>query len=153
MRALAAVLTVAMVFVAPAAASAQSRLLIEPTHVLPAVPAAPAGPVVTVAPVTIDDEESIEAIQRITEQLADRLRPLEQRLREDDRLRRAETVVGLSAVALGALRGTRSLTFAGTQALRFGLHKQLKTIRQQSGLVIEPSIGHRSISVTVNKIF
>jgi hypothetical protein len=153
MRALAAVLIVAMILIAPAAASAQGRLLVQPTHVVPPAPAAPAGPVVSVAPVTIDDEESLEAIQRLSERLADRLRPLEQRLREDDRLRRAKTVVGLSAVALGALRGTRPLTFAGTQALRFGLHKQLTTIRQRSGFVVEPSIGHRSISVTVNKVF
>jgi hypothetical protein len=49
------------------------------------------------------------------------------------------------------VRGARPLTFAGTQALRIGLHDQLTTIRQRSGIVVEASIGRRSLSVTLSR--
>jgi hypothetical protein len=83
----------------------------------------------------------------------ERLRPLEQRLRDDDRVRRAGAVIGISALALGALHGTKPLTFAGTHALRIGLNKQLTAIEARSGFAVEPSIGHRSIAVTVKRTF
>src|ERR1700686_1577870 len=51
--------------------------------------------------------------------LAERLRPLQNRLGEDDRLRTAETLVGLGAAAFGASRRTHtSLAVVGGQALR-----------------------------------
>ena len=107
----------------------------------------------SVAPVTIADEESSESVERAAERLVARLRPLEQRLRDDDRVRRAGAVIGISALALGALHGTKPLTFAGTHALRLGLNKQLAAIEARSGFVVEPSIGHRTIAVTVKRTF
>ena len=155
MRAPAVGLTVAVLLL-PASGSAQSRLLSQPVNVPHPAPRAAAGPVVTVAPVAVvdaDDDESLAAIQRASDRIAERLRPLEERLRSDDRLRRAGTVLGLGAVALGAVRGTAPLTFAGTQAIRFGLHRQLTAIEDHTGFSVTPSIGHRSVSVTVAKTF
>jgi hypothetical protein len=152
MGARAAVLVVLTVLLLPVGVSAQGRLSMEATRAL-TVPAAPRAPVVAVAPVTLDNDDSIDSIQRASERVLERLRPIEQRLREDDRLRRAGTVVGLSAVALGAMHGTKPLTFAGTQALRFGLQKQLTAIQHRSGFTVEPSIGHRSVSVSLNRTF
>jgi len=117
-------------------------------------PVAPAVPVVTVAPVTIDGEDdSAVALRRMSEELSERLKPVEQRFREDERLRRAGAVVGLTAAALGALRGQPTLTFVGTHALRLGLDRQLTTIQKRTGFVVEPSIGHRSFSVTARRTF
>jgi hypothetical protein len=87
--------------------------------------------------------------------LAERLRPLHDRLTQDDRIRTAETLVGLGAVAFGASRGRpqTSLIVVGGQALRLGLHRQLATIRQRSGFAVEPSFGHRSFAVTFRRTF
>ena len=145
----------------PAAVAAQSRALVQPvdaSRFAVRAPRTPVVPVVTVAPVTLADEDddldlSLAAIQRANDKIAERLRPLEDRLRSNDRLRRAGTVVGIGAVALGALRGTAPLTFAGTQAIRFGLHRQLTAIERRSGFVVEPSIGHRSVAVSVRRTF
>jgi len=152
MRTCTAGLTVAIVMTAPIAASAQTRLAIpSTTRIEPAPRSAP--PVVSVAPVTIADEESSESVERAAERLVARLRPLEQRLRDDDRIRRAGTVVGLGAIALGALQGGKPLTVAGTHALRLGLSKQLTAIEMRTGFTVEPSIGHRSLAVTVRRTF
>ena len=111
---------------------------------------------VTVAPAISDadtDDDVNVAAQHLADQLAARLQPLEQRLREDRRLRSAGAVLGLSAAAIGALRGQQTLTFVGTQALRLGLDRQLTALRARSGVVVEPTIGHRSFSITVSKTF
>jgi len=142
---------VAALLLAPTAGMAQGRLALRVVRLAPAPPAARAVPIVRVAPVTIGDEDSSEPVERTAERLAERLRPIEQRLRGDDRLRRAGTVAGLGAIALGALRGTAPLTAVGTHALRFGLHSQLAAIETRSGFVVEPSIGRRSIAVTVRR--
>ena len=153
MRAIQAALAVPLILLPPAA-SAQERTALRPPHATTSL-ATPAGPVVAVAPVSIGDPDDDAAVvmQRTTERLAERLRPLEQRLREDDRLRRAGAIVGIGAVAMGALHGTAPLTFAGTQAVRFGLHGPLDAIERRTGFAIEPSIGHRRIAVTVNRTF
>jgi hypothetical protein len=145
----------AVLLAAPAAASAQDRLSLQPAaRAVGSDVRRARGPVVAVAPVTIDDDDgSLVELQRATERIAERLRPLEERLRTDDRLRRAGAVVGLGVVAMGALRGTAPLTAAGTQVLRFGLHDQLSAIERRTGFVVEPSIGHRRVAVTVNKTF
>lgn len=90
-----------------------------------------------------------DTVQRLTE----RLRPIEDRLRHDDRLRAAESVLGLGAVAYGVLhaRPQGSLTFVGTQALRFGLSRELDAIRARSGFTVAPSIGRRSFLVTFSR--
>ena len=86
---------------------------------------------------------------------ADRLRPFEDRLREDLRMRRAESVVGLGIAAYEALGDRRQLplSFVGTHALRLGLHRELAGIRERSGYVVEPSIGHRSFVLTFRRTF
>src|SRR5436190_21526683 len=119
MRPLAASLVV-LTLLAPTGAAAQSRLA-QPARAAARFERPDLRPVVSVAPVAIagEDEDSMIAIQRAGERIADRLRPLQQRLQGDDRLRRTGAVVGLGAVAIGALRGTAPLTFAGTQAIRF----------------------------------
>ena len=146
-------LTVAIVITAPIAASAQARLAIPSTRIDSTLRSAPAVPVVSVAPVTIADENASEPVERAAERLVERLRPLEQRLRDDDRVRRAGAVIGISALALGALHGTTPLTLAGTHALRLGLSKHLTAIEARSGFAVEPSIGHRAIAVTVRRTF
>ena len=138
---------------APLAGSAQTRLAIPSARIDPTFRNVPAVPVVRVAPVVIADEDVSEPVERAAERLVDRLRPLERRLRDDDRVRRAGTVVGLGAIALGALNGAKPLTVAGTHALRLGLSKQLTAIEARSGFAVEPSIGHRSIAVTVKRTF
>jgi hypothetical protein len=90
-----------------------------------------------------------EVIQRMIE----RVRPIESRLRDDHRLRKAESLIGLGVVAYETMHKDprMPLGYVGTQALRMGLHRQLTTIRQRSGFEVEPSIGHRSFAVTFRK--
>ena len=141
-------IVVAWICAVSSTASAQERIALGPTRLARQVP------VVSVAPVAIDGEDdSTVAIQRLSEDLIARLRPIEQRFREDKRLRGAGAIVGISAVALGALRGQPAVTFVGTHAVRLGLDRQLTAIRKRTGFAIEPSIGHRSFSVTATRIY
>src|SRR5262249_52855505 len=153
MRRLAAGLTVAIISAAPPTAVAQPRLAMPSAREEPAPRHTPPTPIVSVAPVMLADEGASEPVEPAAERLLDHLRPLERRLRDDDRVRRAGTVVGLGAIALGTLHGGKPLTFAGTHALRIGLTRQLAEIEARSGLTVEPSIGHRSIAVTVKRTF
>jgi len=95
------------------------------------------------------------AADAIVERVIQRLRPIENRLRDDHRLRKAESLIGLGVVAHEALQKNPRvpLGYVGTQALRMGPHRQLTTIRQRSGYEVEPSIGRRSFSVTLRKTF
>lgn len=159
MHGFAAVVAAASILAAPAAVSAQGRTLLQTARVPASIAPRTAGPVVAVAPVTIHDADdddvdlSADAIQRASERILERLRPLEDRLREDQRMRRAGTVLGLGALAVGAVRGTSSLTFVGTEALRLGLHEQLTAIERRSGFSVAPSVGNRSIAVSVSRTF
>ena len=113
-------------------------------------------PVVTVASsigAPLTDDDAAAAARRFADEWSARLRPIEERLHQDVRLRRAGAIVGLSAAAIGALRGQPALTFVGTQAVRIGLDRQLTAIRARSGFEIQPTIGHRSFAVTVNRNF
>ena len=86
--------------------------------------------------------------------LVERFRLLQNRLAEDDRVRTAETLVGLGAAAFGASRRTHtSLTVLGGQALRLGLRRQLATVRQQIGFTVEPSFGNQSFAITFRRTF
>lgn len=82
------------------------------------------------------------------------VRPLQNRLTQDDRLRSVESAVGLGIAAYEASRVRRRLPLAliGTGALRLGFHQQLALIRRESGLTVEPSIGRRSFAITFHKI-
>jgi hypothetical protein len=90
-----------------------------------------------------------DRIQRWVE----KLRPLQDRLVKDDRLRPAESVVGLAVAAYEAGRRHSGLPLGaiGAEALRLGLHHQLAIVREQSGFVVEPSIGERSFALTFRK--
>jgi len=153
MRKYSAGLTVVLVLAAPLAGSAQTRLAAPAARIDTTSHSRPTVPTVSVAPVTIADDDASESVERAAERLVERLRPLEQRLRDDDRVRRAGAVVGIGAIALGALSGAKPLAAAGTQALRLGLSKQFSAIEARSGFAVEPSIGHRSIAVTVKRTF
>jgi hypothetical protein len=100
-----------------------------------------------------DNEPS--AADEVIQGMIERVRPIESRLRDDHRLRKAESLIGLGVVAYEALRKDprMPLGYVGTQALRMGLHRQLATIRQRSGYEVEPSIGRRSFAVAFRRTF
>jgi hypothetical protein len=151
MRAVAAIAVVGAVMIFPSSASAQDKVGIRAPQVVRAQ-----TPVVSVVPVMTAEDTSDDltvAARRFVDEWSARLRPLEQRLRQDARLRRAGAVVGLSAAAIGAIRGEQTLTFVGTQAVRLGLDRQLTAIRAHSGFTVAPTIGHRRFEITVSKTY
>jgi len=150
MRVAAAIVIVGAAAAFPSVVSAQDKVAIRVPLVRPQTPVVSVAPVMT-AEDTSDDVRV--AAQRFFDNWSARLRPLEQRLREDSRLRRAGAVVGLSAAAIGAVRGEQTLTFVGTQALRLGLDRQLTAIRARSGFSVAPALGHRRFEVTVSKTY
>jgi hypothetical protein len=85
--------------------------------------------------------------------LMEKVRPLQDRVVQDDRLRTASGIVGLGIAAYEASRngGQLPLGAVGTEALRLGLHHQLASIQHQSGYSVEPSIGRRSFALTLRK--
>jgi len=147
MRGMAVVPAITIFVLLPFSAAAQDKFTPRAPRVAPGTPVVAAAPAITDAD-TADD--AAVAARRFAEQLSARLQPIEQRLREDARLRRAGAVIGLSAAALGALRGQQTLTFVGTQAVRLGLDRQLAAIRARSGLSIEPTIGYRRVAISVS---
>jgi len=150
MRAIVAAAALGAIAVLPCTALAQERVTSRPVRPHPGVP------VVTVAESIgegLTDDDAAAAARKFVEEWSERLRPLEQRLRDDHRLRRAGAIVGLSAAAIGAVRGQQTLTFVGTQAIRIGLDRQLTAIRARSGFEIQPTIGHRSFAITASKTF
>jgi hypothetical protein len=151
MRAIAALAAFGAIAILPSSAVAQDRVTARPAH-----EARGGVPVVTVASSigsSLTDDDAAIAAQRFVNEWSERLRPIEQRLREDRTLRRAGAIVGLSAAAIGAVRGQQTLTFVGTQALRVGLDRQLTAIRARTGFEVQPTIGHRSFGVTVSKTY
>jgi len=87
--------------------------------------------------------------------LAEKLRPIHQRLVDDDRVRIAEGVVAAGAMAYGLRHPRRPspLIFVGGTALRFGLHRQLAAIRERSGFAVEPAVGFRRMTLTLRRTF
>jgi len=85
--------------------------------------------------------------------LVKRIRPLKDRVVQDDRLRTASSIVGLgiAAYSVSRNRGRLPLGAVGAEALRLGLHRQLTAIQQKSGFTVEPSIGRRSFAITLHK--
>jgi hypothetical protein len=150
MRAVAAIAVVGAVTIFPSSASAQDKVGIRAPHVRAQTPVVSVVPVMTAAD-TSDDVTA--AARRFVDEWSARLRPLEQRLRQDARLRRAGAVVGLSAAAIGAIRGEQTLTFVGTQAVRLGLDRQLTALRARSGFTVAPTIGHRRFEITVSRTY
>jgi hypothetical protein len=150
MRAVAAIAVLGAVAVFPSAVSAQDKLGTRAPLVRSHAPVVSVVPVMT-AEDTSDDVRV--AANRFVDEWSGRLRPLEERLRQDVRLRRAGAIVGLSAAAIGAIRGEQTLTFVGTQAVRLGLDRQLTAIRARSGFTVAPTIGHRRFELTVSKVY
>ena len=122
-------LAFAAVCLLPAGASAQETVKM----IVPRVPVASVPPAVFTE---VDGDSPAVAAKRLADQFYDRLQPIEQRVREDQRLRCTSEMLGVSAVALGALRGGTSLTFLGTQALRLGFDRQLTQIRHRTGYYV-----------------
>src|SRR5207248_2814663 len=148
MRGIAVVSAVAIVALVPFSAAAQDKFAVRAPRVARGTPVVSAAPAISDAD-TADD--AAVAAQRFADRWSQRLQPFEQRLREDSRLRRAGAVLGLSAAAIGALHGQRTLTFVGTQAVRLGLDRQLVAIRARTGVSVEPTIGYRTVAITVSK--
>ena len=99
-----------------------------------------------------DADTSPISVAKFSDECLRRLQPIEQRFREDPRLRSSGIALGFGAIALSMIRRrSSSLTFVGTHALRLGLDKQLAEIRHRSGFVLEPSIGHRAVAVTLSR--
>jgi hypothetical protein len=117
---------------------------------------APGTPVVSVA-ASVTDMSALDDVtasaKRFSDELSARLRPIETRLRNDARLRSAGTLVGLSAAAVGALRGQRALTLVGAEAIRIGLDRQLGIVRARTGFSMTPSLGDRGFTVTFSRTF
>jgi hypothetical protein len=150
MRVIGALTVIGAMAIAPHSVAAQEKTGFRPFH------PPPNGPSVSVAPVLSGDdaaEDPAIAAKKLFDEWSARLRPLEERLRQDARLRRAGALVGLSAAAIGAVRGQQTLTFVGTQAVRIGLDRQLTAIRARSGFTVEPTLGHRSVAITVSRTF
>ena len=134
----------------PAAGLAQDRTIAQSAR---SAVDGTAGPRRTATFGAENDTPGPSDITRAAEELVSRIQPIEQRLRADPRFRSAGTALGLGAIALGTLRRGSALTFVGTQALRLGLDRQLTQIQNRSGFVCVPSIGYRTIAVTVSRTF
>ena len=102
------------------------------------------------AEVSVDDDP-VASAKRLSDALSERLRPVEQRFRDDARLRNTGAFVGLGVVAVGALRGQGTLTFIGTQALRIGFDRQLSDVHALTGFSVTPSIGRRRVSIVIRR--
>jgi hypothetical protein len=145
----AVVLASMMLCVVPTDGVAQEKTSMQSGRLVPGAPgvgARPALPVANVGP-------AAGAATGFPDRFFRRLQPIQQRIRENPRLRAAGAVLGLGAIAVGAVHSRNSLTFVGAQALRFGLERQLTQMRNRSGLVLEPSIAHRAITITVSRTF
>jgi hypothetical protein len=87
------------------------------------------------------------------QELIRRARPFRDRLIQDDRLRGAESLIGLGIAAYEASRTRQALPLGlmGTASLKLGFSHQLALVRRETGFVIEPSIGRRSFSLTFRR--
>jgi hypothetical protein len=85
--------------------------------------------------------------------LLNKWQPLQDRVVQNERLRMLSGMVGLGVLAVEGTRTAPQLPLGaiGTEALRMGLHPQLRTIRERTGYSIEPSIGHRRFALTFYK--
>jgi phosphohistidine swiveling domain-containing protein len=113
-------------------------------------------PVVSVAASITDmsgTDDVIVVAKHLSEELYARLRPIEAHLKKDTRLRSAGALVGLSAAAIGALRGQQTLTFVGTEAIRLGLGRQLGAVHAHTGFTLTPSVGHHAFTMTFSRSF
>src|SRR5476651_1787021 len=149
MRLSAPLVVVVLVLLIPATGSAQDRTIVPAAHLTPSTTSGIARP----APLDAGGAAAPPVVTRLSEEIGSRLRAIEQRFQDDQRLQRAAAVAGLGAAALGALQGKQALTFAGTHVLRLGFDQQLTRIRQRSGFSVEPSIGYRTLALRLSRTF
>jgi len=100
---------------------------------------------------TVNVDDPRLATRRFEQVLFERLKPIEQRFREDPRLRRAGSVAGLTAVAFAALRGDQPLAFVATGAMRLTLDGELRKLREATGFTIAPSVSRGRVAVVVTR--
>ncbi len=110
-------------------------------------------PVVTVVAVSFEVDDPQVAARRLEAALLARLKPLELRFRGDARMRRLGAVIGVGAVALGALRREQPLMAAGSGVLRFGLNRQLSAIQRTTGFSVSPRLERRGFSLVLTRTF
>jgi len=110
-------------------------------------------PLVTVARLKLDVDNPHVAARRLETALLARLKPIEARFREDTRLRRVGTVIGLGAVAVGALRGEQPLVAVGTGVLRLGFSHQISEIQRTTGFSVSPTLERHGFSISLTKRF
>ncbi len=119
--------------------------------------AVPLGPPSASVADAVDETGSAENIpleaKRFADGIAARLRPIEMRLDRDLRLRSAGTALGLATAAVGALRGHRTLTVVGAEAIRLGLNRQLSAVHAHTGITIDPAVGSHGFAVTFSRTF
>jgi hypothetical protein len=144
----AAILAAALLF--PASGSAQEGVR---TDGVPRPPLGTAVIPIAVAKTEPHSATSGGAARGRLDEFNARIRALEARFRDDVQLQRGAIVVALGAAAVDAVRRKRSLTGVSTQALRLGLDKPLARIGQRSGLMVAPSIGYRTLAVTITRTF
>jgi hypothetical protein len=99
------------------------------------------------------DVEARIAAKHFADEALRRLQPIQQRLRQDTMMRSAGAVLGAGVIALTTVRDSRSLAAVGTQVLRFGLDTPLTQLRNRSGFMVEPAIGHRTFSIRLSRRF
>lgn len=128
----------------------------KPTPPIRAVLLTRSTPVVAVPhlkPEVREVEDPQMAARRLETALLDRLKPLHARFRDDTSLSRVGAVVGLGALALGAVRREQPLLAVGGGALRIGLDRQLSTIRRSTGFAVEPRLERGGFSISMTRTF
>ena len=100
-------LVIVMMFWGPAGGSAQDKTIMQSACVAPNAAVVNARPTLTVADVDTDRV----AFKRLLDAFYRRLQPIQLRVDDDQRLRSAGAVLGLGAVALGAIAITISRMF------------------------------------------
>lgn len=98
-------------------------------------------------------EGSTGLIDIPVQRLLDKWQPVRERVVDDDRLRMLSGVLGLGVLVYEAIPSGSPLPveFIGTEALRLGLHPQLKMLRERTGYSVEPSVGRRRFAVIFRK--
>jgi hypothetical protein len=102
---------------------------------------------------TTAEPASRGTLERLPDRLKERLETLAGRWRNDSRVQTATTVLGAGAAAIGAAHGRHAVALAGTQAMRWGLGRQLRAVEERSGFQIAPSVGRHHVVITARRVF
>jgi hypothetical protein len=99
----------------------------------------------------VNPQDSVRAAGQRPDALTERVMMLDHQLRNDTRLRNVGALMGMGALALGAVRRQNATAFVGTQALRIGFDRQLAAVRDHTGCSVAASVGRRGFSVVVSR--